>query len=188
MTNKISKLFLVVSVILATLTFANAQNQPKPQNGQEPPKCNHDMKPGQPGSCPKAFFGIQDLSPEQKTKIDDLKLLHMKEVTPLRNQLNEKQARINTLMAAENADMGAINSSIDDFNAITNQLLKKKAEFKLAIRNVLTDKQKIIYNSKFDLFDDEGCCAEGFGKKGPDKCGPGGPGPKPEDHNIPEHK
>jgi Spy/CpxP family protein refolding chaperone len=188
MTNKISKFFLVVTLIAATFTFTSAQNQPKQPDQPPPPKCNHDMKPGQPNSCPKAYFGIPDLTPDQMTKIDDLKLQHMKEVTPLKDQLKEKQARINTLLDAEKSDMGAVNAAIDEFTNITNQLIKKKAEFRLAVRNILTDKQKIIYDSKSDLFADNGCCMDGMGKKGNEKCGPGpGPGAGP-DHKCPDHK
>jgi len=186
MTNKIIKLFIVVALITATATITTAQNQTKAQNQQEPPKCNHEMKPGQPNSCPKADFGIPDLTPEQTTKLDDLKLQHIKEVTPLKDQMKEKQARINTLLDAEKSDMVAINSAIDEFTGISNQLLKKKAEFKIAIRNLLTDKQKIVYDSKSDLFDDDGCCAEGAGKNGMEKCGPGGP--KHAEHEGPQHK
>jgi Spy/CpxP family protein refolding chaperone len=186
MTNKISKLLLVVALIVASFTFTFAQNQPKPQNPQQPGA--HDMKPGQPNSCPKAYFGIPDLTPDQMTKIDDLKLQHIKEVTPLKDQLKEKQARINTLLDAEKSDMGAVNTAIDEFTNITNQLIKKKAEFRLSVRNILTDKQKIIYDSKSDLFADKGCCMDGSGKKGNEKCGPGpGPGAGP-DHKCPDHK
>jgi Spy/CpxP family protein refolding chaperone len=184
MKNQFSKLFLAVVLIATTVTFTNAQNQSK-QDAPPPQKCNHDMKPGE-GCCAKGYFGIQDLSVDQKTKIDDLKLQHMKDVTPLKDQLKEKQARINTLMDAEKTDMAAVNAAIDDLTVTTNQLIKKKAEFKLAIRNVLTDKQKIVYDAKSELFND-GCCMEG-GKKDA-KCGPGnGPGPGPMDHKCPDHK
>lgn len=189
MTNKFSKLFLVVALIAATVTFANAQNQPKQQDQQPPAKCNHDMKPGQPNSCPKAYFGIPDLTPDQIAKIDDLKLQHTKDVTPLKDLLKEKQARINTLLDAEKSDMGAVNAAIDEFTSITNQLIKKKAEFRLAVRNLLTDKQKIVYDSKSDLFADNGCCMDGLGKNGSDKCTPGqGAGQGPAGHNCPQHK
>lgn len=191
MTNKISKLFLVVTLIAATFSFTYGQNQPKQQDAQPPAKCNHDMKPGQPNSCPKAYFGIPDLTPDQISKIDDLKLQHTKDVTPLKDQLTEKQARINTLLDAEKSDVGAVNAAIDEFTSITNQLIKKKAEFRLAVRNLLTDKQKIVYDSKSDLFADNGCCMEGGMKDGMKggKCSPASDqGQGPAGHNCPQHK
>lgn len=187
MINKISKLLLSISLIVAAYSFTNAQNQPKQQT-QQPAKCNHDMMmSGQPNSCPKSYFGIPDLIPDQTTKIDDLKLQHIKDVTPLKDQLKEKQARINTLLDADKSDMVSINAAIDEFSGITNQLIKKKAEFRLSIRNILTDKQKIIYDSKSDLFSENGCCPDGE-KKG-NKCGSGQmQNQNHGEHNCPQHK
>jgi Spy/CpxP family protein refolding chaperone len=182
---KSTKLFLVGMLMATTLTFSYAQNQPKQQD-PPPTMCNHDMKVGQPGGCLNAYFGIMDLTPDQKTKIDDLKLQHMKVVTPLKDQLKEKQAKINTLLDADNSDPIAINTAIDEFTNITNQLIKKKAEFQISIRNILTDKQKIVFDSKSDLFDN-GCCMDSGMKDG--KCPKGqNHGQMPEEHNCPHHK
>jgi Spy/CpxP family protein refolding chaperone len=184
------KITLVASIIFATISYASAQ---KPQNNPEPPKGSHEMKPGQP--CEKGSMCLPDLSPEQQTKLEDLKMQHIKDVTPLKNQLKEKQARINTLMDAEKPDMAAINAAIDDFTAITNQLVKKKAEMQLAVRNILTDKQKIMFDAKSDLFKGDGPCMEG--KEGRGKCckgkgpghGPGsGNGPQNHGENCPDHR
>ena len=185
MTNRISKLLLVGTFIVAAFSFTYAQNQPKQQDAQTAPKCSHDMM-GQSGNCCKAYFGINDLTPDQKTKIDDLKLQHLKDVTPLKDQLKEKQAKINTLLDGDKSDLVAVNAAIDEFTGITNQLIKKKADFRLAVRNILTDKQKIVYDSKSDLFADMDCCKEGMMKDG--KCGGGNQGQNPGPHNCPQHK
>jgi Spy/CpxP family protein refolding chaperone len=184
MTTKFSKLFFVVALIAATYTFSYAQNQPKQEPAPQA-KCS----PGQPGCCPKGFMDIPDLTADQKTKLEDLKLKHLKEVTPLKNQLTEKKAKINTLLDAEKTDMAALNAAIDEMTAVTNQLIKKKAEHKLAVRNILTDKQKIMFDAKSDLFD-KGCCpGDGHGKGNKEKCGDGdGHGYHHGGHDCPQHK
>ena len=187
MKNTFSKLFLLVAIVAATVTFTNAQNQPK-QDATPPAKCNHDMKQGQGACCPKTSCDIPDLTADQKTKMEDLTLQHIKAVTPLKNQLKEKQAKINSLLDVEKPDMVAINAAIDEMTVVTNQLIKKKAEHKLAIRNLLTDKQKIVFDAKSDLFDGMGCCMGGGpGKGGNDKCEKG-QGYHQDEQNCPHHK
>lgn len=63
--------------------------------------------------------------------------------------------------------------------------MKKRAEFKLAVRNVLTDKQKIIYDSKSNLFDGKAGCMNA-GKR--NAFGSGEHGKNMGEKNCPLHK
>jgi Spy/CpxP family protein refolding chaperone len=140
--------------------------------------------------CKPGFYNLPGLTQEQTKKMDDLRIAHMKEVTPLKRQIDEKKARINTLTVAEKPDMAAINQAIDELGAIKMQLLKKKAQFHQDIRALLTPEQKVLFDAKADIFK-KGCCGGGMGKDAPGCMhggmgmgpGPNGPNPpmKPED-------
>lgn len=79
----ISKRYLIIALIITSFSFANAQNQSA--------KFDHCMNSEQSNICQKGYFGISDLTPDQITKIDDLKLQHIKDVTLLKDQLKEKR-------------------------------------------------------------------------------------------------
>jgi Spy/CpxP family protein refolding chaperone len=134
--------------------------------------------------CKPGFYNLPGITPEQTKKMDDLRIAHMKDVTPLKKQIDEKKARINTLMVADKADMAAINLVIDEMGNIKAQMLKKKAQFHQDIRAILTNDQKVLFDAKSDIFE-EGCCGGGMqqGEKG---CMHGmGQGPNPNMPNAP---
>ncbi len=124
--------------------------------------------------CPgheKGKMAGLELTADQQTKIEALHLSLQKELLPIKNQLKEKKAHLNTLMTAEKADMTAINTTIDEIGAFKVQIMKKEAAHKQEIRKLLTDEQRI----KFDLKhqgEGRGMRGKGMhGKKGvPDGC------------------
>ena len=102
--------------------------------------CNKD---GKKESC----CGIKGLSDEQKQKIEKLKTSHQKEMLQLKNQVCEKKSHLKTLETADNADLSAINKTIDEILVVKAQMMKKCAAHKQDIRKILTDDQRV----KFDL-------------------------------------
>lgn len=116
------------------------------------------------GECVK---GITDLTDVQKQKIDGLCLAHKKEMTSIKNQINEKRAHLKTLQAADKADMTAINKTIDEISALNADLMKKGAANKQSIRDLLTEKQKITFDANAGKHGGAGCSHGG----GDAKCG-----------------
>ncbi|MFC2096315.1 Spy/CpxP family protein refolding chaperone [Bacteroidota bacterium] len=90
---------------------------------------------------------IPDLTEEQQTKIKDLRLDQMKKMTDFRNQMNELQAKKQTLMTSDNSDMKEINSVIDQMTNVHNKMMKTSAQHHQDVRNLLTDEQKVIFDS-----------------------------------------
>lgn len=90
---------------------------------------------------------IPDLTPEQETKIKDLRTAHLKEVTPLRNEMQEKRARLNTLKSADKQDLTAINKVIDEITALKANLMKKQAAHHAEVSALLTDEQRVHFNA-----------------------------------------
>lgn len=93
------------------------------------------------------YHRIPNLTEAQQKKIDDLMVKHLKEVTPLRNELLEKEARLNTLESADKPDMNAINKTIDEIAALKAQIMKKRVAHRTEVAALLTDEQRVFFNA-----------------------------------------
>jgi len=100
------------------------------------------------GKGNKNFCCVANLTEDQQSQLDKLRLEHRKEVLNLRNQLREKNARMNTLETADKIDMAAINKVIDEISDLKKQMMKKKAEHRQEVRKVLTEEQRVEFDTK----------------------------------------
>ena len=91
---------------------------------------------------------IPDLTEEQKTQIQELRVEQMKQMTTFRNQLMEKRARLRTLETQDKPDMNAINSVIEDMGEIRTNMQKNRAEHRQEVREILTDEQRVFYDNR----------------------------------------
>lgn len=90
---------------------------------------------------------IPNLTDEQQKKIDALTIPHRKEMQTLRAQMKEKQAHLETLTIADNADMTAINKTIDEISVLKTTMMKKREAHKQEIRKILNDEQRLFFDS-----------------------------------------
>ena len=67
---------------------------------------------------------------------------------PLRNELNEFNARQHTLITTEKPDMAAINKNLEKIGDVKTEMAKLQAKHRLEMRAQLSDEQKL----KFDNF------------------------------------
>lgn len=144
--NILSRSLLIIMMIAAmsmsTTAFAQGSGHGKGHGkGQA-----QGMKKGDQTTHMKMM--LPDLSDEQIAKIKTLRLEMMKQVTPLKAQLKEKMAHLNTLSIAEKPDMKAINTTIDEIGALKVQMMKIHAKFRQDMRALLTADQRIIFDSK----------------------------------------
>lgn len=91
---------------------------------------------------------IPDLTEDQENKIEALRLEQMKASTAFRNQKNELMAKKQTLMASDNSDLKEINAVIDQMTDIHNKMMKASVKHHQDVRNLLTDEQKVIFDSR----------------------------------------
>jgi Spy/CpxP family protein refolding chaperone len=137
----------LIALMLLFATLISAQ----PNAGGNGPKGDQRGKRGnmEQGDCLRQdrMEANLELSDEQQINIDALKLAHQKKMLPLKNELNEKQARMKTLQTAEVPDMKAINSLIDEMGTIKTKMAKERATQHQEIRKLLTEEQRI----KFDM-------------------------------------
>lgn len=103
------------------------------------------------------------LNEDQKAKMEKLKTTKLKNILPLRNQIAEKKAHLNTLMTTEKVDMNEINKTIDEMGTLKIQIAKIDAMFKQEVRKILTDEQRLKFDMKM------------ISRKGPHQGGKKGP-------------
>jgi len=136
--NILSRSLLIIMMIAAmsmsTTVFAQGRG-----NGQ-------GMKKGK--QTEQMMKQIPDLSDEQMDKIKNLRIEMMKQITPLQAELQELKAHLRTLSVAEEADMKAINKTIDKISALQGKIMKIHAKFRQDVRSVLNDKQRVVFDSK----------------------------------------
>ncbi len=135
---------LAVIGSLSLFAQPNMQNCPK-QNKSEGMQGRHGQGQFNKGEEMMAHLNLSD---EQKTKIEDLKLEHQKKMLPLRNQLNEKMAKMKTLETAFPADMKAIDALIDEMSGVRTQMAKERAAMHQEVRKILTEEQRIKFDTR----------------------------------------
>jgi Spy/CpxP family protein refolding chaperone len=138
-TMKMRQLFLVIGIALLAINspYLNAQekfNAPMPA-GERPG--NEMMKP-------------PPLTDQQKEQIKKMRITHLKEVQPVRNEMRELKAHYKTLTTTENPNIAEINKNIDAQTVAINKLMKLRAAHQQEIRKILTDEQKLLMDMKFE--------------------------------------
>ena len=135
---------LVTVILFGTQTDIFAQQRKGMGNAQQVNSVKANSNSYGQGYVCNSIPGITE---EQKSKMQDLKLIQMKERQTNQNQMREKRAHLITLQSANKADMNAINKTIDEITALQNTQWKKRAAHKQAIRNLLTDDQKVYFDN-----------------------------------------
>ena len=92
------------------------------------------------------FF--EDLSEEQQAQMKKLRLEALERSTAHRNQMGELRARKRTMMTEAEADTDAINGIIDEMTALRNVQMKERVAHRQAIRGMLTDEQRVLFDSR----------------------------------------
>jgi periplasmic protein CpxP/Spy len=109
-----------------------------------------------PGTCAGAW-GASNLTPEQETKLQELRQNHYNEVAPFRNKMFSLRQEIRTLWSDPTADPKVIQGKTTEMRDLRDQMQDKMVQLRLDARALLTPDQ--IQASGAD-------CGQG--------CGPGG--------------
>lgn len=125
-------IMLVAMIMSSSILFAQAGTGNGAQNGQ----CN--------GLGP--FKNIPNLTADQESKIKEFKTAHMKTALPIKNEIAEKEAKLNTLSSSEKADMTQINSLIDEISQLKAKLMKDRENMVQNVRKILTEEQRLYFD------------------------------------------
>lgn len=97
---------------------------------------------GRNANCP-GFNGVNqlNLTPEQKTKLNELQEKQWKDTVSLRNEMQTKRFELRTLWTAPNPDKDKILAKQKEMNELRDRLQAKATDFRLETRKVLTPEQ-----------------------------------------------
>jgi Spy/CpxP family protein refolding chaperone len=140
---KVSKFtkIVLIGLVVSIFSLTGAMAQQGNGNGQGFNRGN-----GNPGMC--RGMANFDLTADQQTKMQALQTKHMKEIQPLRNQLDEKQAHLNTLRSAEKPDMNAINQQLKDISDLKLKMAQSREAHIQDVRSILTDDQRVKFDAR----------------------------------------
>lgn len=130
-------------VLVGFAGISNAQVAPSKPN--HPQAMQRHQRMQQDGNW--VHMRIPNLTDQQKDQIKDVMLKNREAVMPLQNQMREKAAHLRTLSTAENVDQNAAEVIIDDIGNLRTQIMKKRFETRQQVRNLLTDEQRIWFDS-----------------------------------------
>lgn len=100
------------------------------------------------GRQPKKGMVLPDLTEEQQSEMKRLRTEHLKSQLPMKNQLRELQAELQTLSTAENVNMNAIEQTIEEMGSLRVQMAKAQATHRQTIRSLLTEEQRVVFDSR----------------------------------------
>ncbi len=126
MKTKIKSVLVVFTFILLSSSLAIAQ----PNRGQQ----------GQHNGANFANI-IPDLTTDQQTKIDEFKSDMQTNITPIKAELNIKQAELQALMASD-ASLNDKEAKLKEINDLQFKLRLERIKFHENVRGILTDTQK----------------------------------------------
>jgi Spy/CpxP family protein refolding chaperone len=89
-----------------------------------------------------------NMTDEQKQKIEEIKAEYHKTVLPLKNQLEAERLALQSLQKDTDPDEDAIFAKIDEITELQAEIQKKNVSQRLAIRNLLDDDQKALFDAR----------------------------------------
>ena len=91
---------------------------------------------------------LPGLSDEQRDKIHQASLDHMKAMTPFHNQIREKKARLQTILTTSPFDAKTAEQVAEELGKIETGMLKEMIRHDQTLRNLLTPQQQVVFDSR----------------------------------------
>jgi Spy/CpxP family protein refolding chaperone len=141
---RITVLLLIATLFLCALAFAQQDPQKTPA-----PMAGKMGKMGMMrGNGRGAMMGLPKLTDEQKTKIQDLRLAHQKEMIPLRADLQKLHSSMKLEITADKFNEGKVKSLQADISKVMNEIAAKTIVHQRAVRDLLTPDQKKVFDQR----------------------------------------
>jgi Spy/CpxP family protein refolding chaperone len=125
------KHMFTLSLIIALLLAANAFARGGPGQG-----------PGKGGG----MMQMLDLSEEQQSQMEELRLAHHKEMLPLQAQLETLETNLKLEMTAEKFDEGKAKKIVAEMEALRTEMHIKRLLHQQQVRNMLTAEQRQTFD------------------------------------------
>lgn len=139
--------YFIFSVLTLTMLASAVLAQPRRLHQRPMDRPDRGERWEERGEMRGLLNRIPDLTDEQREQLENLHIEHLKAMKPYRDQIAEKRVQLRTLSTAEKVDMGKVNAKIDEISALRTQMLKEQAKHKQAVRNLLTEKQRVVFDN-----------------------------------------
>ncbi len=108
---------------------------------------------------------LLDLTEEQKDQIKEVRLAHIKDVQPMKDEVKINRFKVDALLKTDDPDMKEIVSLVEADGKLLTQIQVKSIEQKIKVRSLLTDEQKIIYDAQSERMDKRRAMALHYGHR-----------------------
>lgn len=143
-TNKITTSILAIVLLVGMSLSASAQ---RGQRGQGYGNRNTNQSVNQnrqfAGNC-----AYMQLSEDQLAQVTKLQLALTENNLSLHNELGVMRAQMQALRTGDKQNLKDISNLIDDMSATQAQIRKNTAKHQLAVRALLTDDQKVMFDAR----------------------------------------
>jgi Spy/CpxP family protein refolding chaperone len=147
-----TKRFVLAILVAAAASVAVAQEQERSKEPRDEPK-----RQGPPGP-----MRMLDLSKEQQSKVEDIHLKAMRDVEPLRAEMQKQHAALKLELTAEKYSESKVKNIQSEISRLRGELGSKRFATMRAVRETLTPEQQ----KKFDMhvLSNDGPRGEGPGR------------------------
>jgi len=98
---------------------------------------------------------LNSLSDEQKEQIKQLRVEMMKNSIPVKNELNEKRARLRTLTTGNKVDVKGAEKVLADIEELKTKQAKQQVRVRVEIRKLLNDEQRVMFDAHAGMVNKE---------------------------------
>ncbi len=144
------QLFISMLALVLILSFFSLSFAQRPGMGQgmrmgqgQGPGMRNAQGPGM-GMC----ANIPELTDAQKTKIEKLWLAHQKEAQPKRLEMEKMRIELHELMIADKPNFNKITAKQEEMSKVRLEMQKNGAIQRLAVRELLTEKQRLFFDKR----------------------------------------
>ena len=131
---KLKKLSLISGIITIFIIAAAINFYPQ----------NNDQSRGE--RFKGRMFDKLNLTDEQKTKIEDLRIQHQKAMIDLRADMQKKRLAVKEIMLKGNYSRSDYLNLVNDLNSARNMVAASMANHRMDVYELLTDQQKKIFD------------------------------------------
>lgn len=139
---------IMVMVLIGTIAFGQ-QRGPRPNRPDRP----------QQETRREMMATRLNLSDAQQQQMEDLRIAHLKVTSDTKSQLDIKRAELEAAIKGENS----VDKLITEIGNLENKLLDARIKHRMAVRNVLNDNQKVIFDQ---MRQNHRCMGQGMGCPG----------------------
>jgi Spy/CpxP family protein refolding chaperone len=141
---------VLTTVALGLLLIIGTVGIPSPATASHSPHWEHSKKlDGMHGDRHMSGKrGMANLTDQQQTKIDKLRLEHKKKKYLLKAKMRQAKVEFALLITTDAPNKSAIDSKIDQIAELKKEKLQLKASHKIQVRKLLTVDQRV----QFDLY------------------------------------